>query len=341
MTPIRCHRPGTAWQNAWSRPSGSTVGPSVVVNTTPDVPRDSEETPGSIEPTPTAAAAWSPPPATTGVPGRSPVAAAASSVMAPVTSGPSKVAGSQRRSIPSASRISADQSRWASSNSMVPAPSARSTAWSPVRRRRTRSFGRSTWAICGPHLGLVAPDPEQLGRREPGERVVAGDGDQALAADELADQVALGARALVVPQDGGPQDPVRRVQRDEAVHLPGEPDRLHVVAARARPARGPRRPRRTVASHQSPGSCSLHSGRGVSYGILGGRRPHGPRPRRPGSRPSWPSSRRPGRGRGSRVAPSRVDPAERPALAVRHAPRQARASRSGPSVSSSQKSSQR
>ena len=36
-------------------------------------------TPGSTAPTPTAAAAWSPPPATTGVPGRSPVAAAASS----------------------------------------------------------------------------------------------------------------------------------------------------------------------------------------------------------------------------------------------------------------------
>ena len=41
---------------------------SVVANTTPDVPRVSEMTPGRTMPLPTAPAAWSPPPATTGVP---------------------------------------------------------------------------------------------------------------------------------------------------------------------------------------------------------------------------------------------------------------------------------
>ena len=86
---MRCHRSGRAWQKAWSRPSDSIAGPSVVVNSTPEVPSESDETPGTTEPTPTAAAAWSPPPAITGVPARSPVAEAAASVIAPVTLGPS------------------------------------------------------------------------------------------------------------------------------------------------------------------------------------------------------------------------------------------------------------
>src|SRR3954471_2498206 len=96
ITPIRCHRPGTAWQNAWRRPSGSTTGESVGANTTPDVPSDSAPIPGIVAPTPTALADWSPPPATTGVPARRPVAAAASVLIVPVTAGPSDVAGSQR-----------------------------------------------------------------------------------------------------------------------------------------------------------------------------------------------------------------------------------------------------
>ena len=79
-------------------------------------------------PTPTALAAWSPPPATTGVPARSPVAAAASAVTVPVTSGPSNVGGIQAGSMPSAASTSGDQSRAARSNRSVPAPSALSSA---------------------------------------------------------------------------------------------------------------------------------------------------------------------------------------------------------------------
>ena len=78
MTVIRCQRPGTAWQNAWTCPRGSRMSAeSVVANTTPDVPRDRATTPGTTAPTPTPLADWSPPPATTGVPARSPVASAA------------------------------------------------------------------------------------------------------------------------------------------------------------------------------------------------------------------------------------------------------------------------
>ena len=99
ITPIMCHRPGTAWQKAWTRPPASIDGSSVVAKTTPEVPNDRATTPGTTAPTPTALADWSPPPATTGVPASSPVAAAASAETVPVTTGPSKVRGASERSM--------------------------------------------------------------------------------------------------------------------------------------------------------------------------------------------------------------------------------------------------
>ncbi len=101
---------------------------SVAPKTTPDVPSESAMVPGRTAPTPTALAAWSPPPATTGVPARSPVAAAAAGLITPVTWGPSEAGGSQPGSISSAPTISDDQVRAARSKSSVPAPSALSTA---------------------------------------------------------------------------------------------------------------------------------------------------------------------------------------------------------------------
>ena len=53
--------------------------------------------PGRTMPMPTAPAAWSPPPATTGVPGASPVAAAPSAETLPVTSGDSYARGQDLR----------------------------------------------------------------------------------------------------------------------------------------------------------------------------------------------------------------------------------------------------
>ncbi len=106
----------------------------MVAKTTPDVPSDSATLPGTTAPTPTAFAAWSPPPAMTGVPARSPVAAAAPVETTPVTSGPSCVGGIQAGSIPRASSITGDQSRAARSNRSVPAPSALSSAYPSVRR---------------------------------------------------------------------------------------------------------------------------------------------------------------------------------------------------------------
>ena len=123
-----CQRPGTAWQSAWTRPAGSKSGRSVVAKTTPEVPSERAILPATTAPAPTALAAWSPPPATTGVPGRRPVSSAAPAETSPVISGPSHVRGIQEGSIAKAARTSADQSRAARSKSRVPAPSALSTA---------------------------------------------------------------------------------------------------------------------------------------------------------------------------------------------------------------------
>ena len=68
---------------------------------------------------------------------------------------------------PARPRPRSDQSRAARSNSSVPAPSARSTAWSPVSLSRTRSFGSRMCAICDQtsgswrrtHMSLGAVNP--------------------------------------------------------------------------------------------------------------------------------------------------------------------------------------
>ena len=51
ITDMRCQRPGTAWQNAWTRPRGLVrAAASVAANTTPDVPSDSATVPGDDRP---------------------------------------------------------------------------------------------------------------------------------------------------------------------------------------------------------------------------------------------------------------------------------------------------
>ena len=117
-------------------PRGSYSGRSVAAKTTPDVPSDSAISPGATTPTPTALAAWSPPPATTGVPARKPGGSGGLGRDRAGDLGPSKVGGSQAAGISSAAQTSADQSRAARSNSSVPAPSALSRACSPVSRSR-------------------------------------------------------------------------------------------------------------------------------------------------------------------------------------------------------------
>ena len=168
--------------------------------------------------------------------------------------------------MPRASTTSLDQSRSARSNRSVPAPSARSTAKSPVSAVPDEVLRQQDVLDPRPDIGFVVLHPHELRRRETGERVVAGDPYEALRADRFPDPARI--RPPCVGRSTGWPDggPVR-------LH-PGRP-----VRASARRARPPGRPRRgsrirtraartapTVASHHRCGSCSLHSGRGVSYG---------------------------------------------------------------------------
>jgi hypothetical protein len=70
----------------------------------------------------------------------------------------------------------------------------------------------------------VTAQPQQLRRREAGQRAVAGAGDQLGEPDPLLDLGALLSRPAVVPQDGGADHAAGRVERHEPVHLPAQPD---------------------------------------------------------------------------------------------------------------------
>ena len=71
---------------------------------------------------------------------------------------------------------------------------------------------------------LVRAQPQQLRRRESGERPVPRQRDQAVEAEAPLDLGALGCGALVVPEDRRSQGPVVGAERDEPVHLAGEAD---------------------------------------------------------------------------------------------------------------------
>ena len=85
----------------------------------------------------------------------------------------------------------------------------------------------------GVGVRLVTAQPQELRRREPGQRAVPGQRDQPVEADALLDLGALGAGALVVPEDRRADHAVRAVEGDEAVHLAGEPDPGNLARRRA------------------------------------------------------------------------------------------------------------
>ena len=94
---------------------------------------------------------------------------------------------------------------------------------------------------------LVRAQPQQLGRGEARQRAVAGQRDQPLEPDALLDLLALGGRALVVPEDRGAEHAPGGVERDEAVHLARQPDAGDLVGGRARRAPA------SLPAHQSSG----------------------------------------------------------------------------------------
>ena len=81
-----CHELGTAAQHVCTLPLGSIEIFDVCANTTPEVPIVVNAFPSSTTPVPTAAAALSPAPPTTGVPSQRPRTSAMPFVSVPVTS---------------------------------------------------------------------------------------------------------------------------------------------------------------------------------------------------------------------------------------------------------------
>ena len=86
-------------------------------------------------------------------------------------------------------------------------------------------LGQHQLREAGRGFGLMAPQPQQLGRLEAGAGAVAGDRDHPLAAEAAVDLVAFGVRAGVVPEQGRADRLAIVVQEYRAVHLPGQPDR--------------------------------------------------------------------------------------------------------------------
>jgi hypothetical protein len=112
------------------------VGVSAKAKTTPDVPVATEMMPDCTMPLPTAPAAWSPPPPTTGVPSFSRSLRSALE-MRPETSNDSYTRGSISSSICSASSTLVLQRRSGTFSSEVPEASETSVANSPVSLKRT------------------------------------------------------------------------------------------------------------------------------------------------------------------------------------------------------------
>ena len=100
--------------------------------TTPLVPNVVNAIPSSTVPVPTAAAALSPAPPTTGVPAGTPQSSAALALTFPVISGDSYTFARSEGSMPSLESTSSDHLRFGTSKSCIPEASLTSVANSPV-----------------------------------------------------------------------------------------------------------------------------------------------------------------------------------------------------------------
>ena len=237
-----------------------------MAKTTPDVPSDSATTPGATAPTPTAFAAWSPPPATTGVPARSPVAAAAAVDHAPGHRRPLVASAAARPDrCASASRTSGDQSRAARSNSSVPGAVGLVERVLAGQAQPDVVLRQEDVGDARPDLGLVVADPHELRGGEPGQRVVAGDRDEPLRPDRLADLVAglrrSAGRSTGSP-GGGPASAAS--SRTSPCIWPVRP--TAATSSPATPGRGEDRPdrRRPRRPTTAPGPARSSAGCGMS-----------------------------------------------------------------------------
>jgi hypothetical protein len=174
--------------------------------------------PGRVIPIPTAPAAWSPAPATIGVPAGTPIAVAPSGETRAQISGDSNTGGSSRRSIPTRSSRSRDQRarhvehQRAGRVGDVDRVLAAQPPTDVVLRQQHVAHARQISGSCG-------ANPEQLGQREVGQRGIRRELEQRLA-PIVRRASGIRLRSLIAPDDRRPQHACRGIEQHGAVHLP-------------------------------------------------------------------------------------------------------------------------
>ena len=170
-------------------------------NSTPLVPIEVGTDPSRTTPTPTAAAALSPPPAATG----SAQAQLVGHLVAqrPGHRRPLEHLRHHGRGISSASRISSDQSRARTSSSSVPERVGGVGAPFAGQHEATWSFRQQHARHARVGVGLLVAHSQDLQGLEPGQRRVAGQLEQPLGADRAVISSHCAAIALVIPEQRG------------------------------------------------------------------------------------------------------------------------------------------
>ena len=226
ITPIACHAPGTAWQNACTRPCGSAANRSSAANTTPDVPSTTDTGPGPVDADAERA--------------RRLVAARPRRPGCPRRCCPRHRRALEQRRQPRRSRAPER-----SSTSSLQRAMRRRRAAACRRRRRRRSRARRTgagarspWAARSARSarrrsGSWRRSHSSFGAVKPGSARLPVSAISRSSPIVLLDLCALGGRPLVVPQDRRAQHAIVGVERDEPVHLARQAD------ARRRARRAP------------------------------------------------------------------------------------------------------
>ena len=257
-----CHLPRTAWQNVCTRPSGSIFTSSLWTNITPEVPIDVDSDAASDDAVAHRARPRSP----------RPRRRRRSRSTGPAFGGlPSELAGDLFRFVGLGEQV--DVEFQCGEQLLGPLPLGH------VQQQHAAGVADLGGVLAGQpaadfvlgqqDLGqpveiprLVVSQPEDLGGGEAGQGRVGHHLDQLLpAAGPLFDLVAFGRRPLVVPQDRPADDPLLSSRNTEPCIWPDRPMALTSagLTLALRTADGTVR---TVACHQSSGSCSLQSGLG-------------------------------------------------------------------------------